>query len=132
MVTPLTPQVTHGFPPPVKGGTVTVCRHVEPLVMRMRTQSGYDVKLDPTPLTALDELAAALAGTTTYSLRIVRGELYYRTPAHITSEPAGTNPLVHVHAAHVCGPAPGLVPLAEQAPPRGGGVGTPTPQGVRS
>ena len=87
-------------------------------MLEVRTESGFDVKLDPAPLDALDELRCVLAGGRTYSRRWVRGEVYSRGAYKIRHEPAGTNPFVVVHAEHRCTPPP----LPDLPPP-----GTPTP-----
>jgi len=102
--------VTHGSPPPVKGGerdcsATGPCRHTAPEVLEVRTETGFDVKLDPTPLTPVEELAATVAGRRTYSRRWVRGEVYSRSAYKIRVEPAGSNPYVTVHAEHQCPPA---------------------------
>jgi len=94
---------------------VTVCRHKSPAIIEVLTESGFDVKLDPDPLSALDELRAVLAGRRTYSRRWVRGEVYPRSPGKIRGEPAGSNPFVAVHVEHDCTPTPAPTPAGERA-----------------
>lgn len=98
---------------------MSVCRCTEPEVLEVRTSNGFDVKLDPTPLTPLDELRALVAGRRTYTLYVVAGEVHPRSASKIRWSPAGHTPRATVHAQHEHPPPPDEAPTAPD--------GTPTP-----
>lgn len=64
---------------------------------------GLDVVVDTAPLTPAGELAAVLAGVTTYTHHVVAAELHHRSPWTIRTRPAGSRARQTVHALHVCG-----------------------------
>jgi hypothetical protein len=70
----------------------------------VRTHSGVDVKIDAQPLTALDELRAAMAGRATFTRWTHSGDVHPRHPSKIRARPAGSTPRVTVHREHDCTP----------------------------
>lgn len=82
-----------------------------------RTAAGLDVVLDRAPLSALGELAAAMAGVGTVTHHRVAGELHHRTPWAVRHRPAGSRPRESVHAYHRHGQAwPAAEPQDTAAP----------------
>lgn len=93
---------THGTPPPVKGGGVTATRCTHAGSTLVRTESGFDVRVDDEVLDALDELRVILAGRRTYTLHVGSGAVFTRSAHRIRARPAGTVPRQDVHAEHRC------------------------------
>jgi hypothetical protein len=87
----------------------TRCRRCRGEILEARTESGYDVTLDPAALTPLGELRAQVAGRTTYTRHTYSGAVHYRHPSTIRARPAGSRPRQDVHATHACTPDPGKV-----------------------
>lgn len=65
---------------------------------------GMRVDVDPTPLNPEGELLALIAGRTTY--RYAGGELAWRAPADIRTQPAGASRTGDVVPEHRCGSPP--------------------------
>jgi hypothetical protein len=94
------------------------CRTCGAEVLEVRTSSGFDVVLDPEPLTPVDELRALVAGCRTYT-RHLNGDVHPRTAHKIRAAPAGSTPRSTVHRTHEHPPPPaGGAPSREGGAPR--------------
>lgn len=85
--------------------TETRCPHCSATVLEgvtgVGSAGGLTVTIDPAALTAIQELAARVAGISTYTWHRVADELHHRYPAKIRAAPAGTARQT-VHPAHHC------------------------------
>lgn len=93
------------------------CQRCMGPVLIARTVAGLDVEVGAAPLSVLGELAATMAGRSTYTWHLIPDHLVRRYPLVIQSRPAGT-PRQTVHATHACGDDwPALPPAAVAAAP---------------